>query len=332
MSDKRPPSPPAHDAAFDAFLREQETHLAALYRKLPQAEPDGALDARIRAQAHRAVQQSAVAAQAHLRTPSRARRWLPALGAAATLLLVAGLGWRLLPPHVPPPSAAVQADAPSPADAAPTLAQAQPTAAPAPTSLDKAAPQPPPAQSARADYAQESRRAGSMKPAPAPAPAPQATPQKAMIAAPAPAPAFAPAPAPASAPHPVDTESAAPASAATQSVEAAAPRARAPLATQAEALSDGAVPARTDATDAAHIERDAAQPERYHWRRAGPDQPNAQAASGTYPPDLPPVDLWFAIVRALREDARMDAAKRALADLRHHHPDVAIPADLRALP
>ncbi|HEX7915575.1 MAG TPA: hypothetical protein VF497_07490, partial [Rudaea sp.] len=102
MSDIKKPSQTGanehgFDAEFDAFLREDDSRLAALYRKLPHPEPDAALDARVRAQARRALNEGAEAALAR----PRARRWLPAFGAAATLVLAAGLVWRVMPPASP---------------------------------------------------------------------------------------------------------------------------------------------------------------------------------------------------------------------------------------
>jgi hypothetical protein len=81
---------------FDAFLNEEDSKLAALYRKLPQPEPDAKLDAAVRSMAHRALNPQLVA------TPRRAERrgparWVPALGAAAGIVLAAGIAWRLGP-------------------------------------------------------------------------------------------------------------------------------------------------------------------------------------------------------------------------------------------
>ena len=40
---------------FEAFMNEEDSRLAALYRKLPQDEPDARLDAAVRSMAHRAL-------------------------------------------------------------------------------------------------------------------------------------------------------------------------------------------------------------------------------------------------------------------------------------
>ncbi len=77
-----------HD--FEAFLHDDDSRLAALYRKLPQAEPNAQLDAAVRAMAHRAVAISA-------REPTRGFRWLPVLATAATIVLAAGIAIRMSP-------------------------------------------------------------------------------------------------------------------------------------------------------------------------------------------------------------------------------------------
>lgn len=79
-----------------------ETEITRLYRALPQTEPAPELDAAVRAAA---------------RSDRRARRprWLPGLGAAAAVLLAAGLAWRIGEvrppvPEVAPPGPAVSAE------------------------------------------------------------------------------------------------------------------------------------------------------------------------------------------------------------------------------
>jgi hypothetical protein len=128
---------------FEAFMNEEDSRLAALYRKLPQAEPDAKLDAAVRSMAHRALNPQLVAtprAQLH----RRRARWLPAFGAAAGIVLAAGIAWRVetdrrsernelgapandiitvrqldVPP--PPPAEAPLSPAPPPADSAPSV-------------------------------------------------------------------------------------------------------------------------------------------------------------------------------------------------------------------
>lgn len=77
------PPPPS-----DEDLAREERELAALYRRLPKAEPDAALDARVLTDADRAVARPA---------RRRAQPWLVGLGSAAALVLVAGIAWRMQP-------------------------------------------------------------------------------------------------------------------------------------------------------------------------------------------------------------------------------------------
>ena len=74
-----------HERELESFLAD-DSRVAALYRRLPKDEPDARLDAKILAQARAAVR------------PRRARsRWLPAMSAAAALVVVAGLAYRVGP-------------------------------------------------------------------------------------------------------------------------------------------------------------------------------------------------------------------------------------------
>ena len=82
---------------FADFLAEEDSRLAAAYRKLPQMEPDPRLDGAVRAMAHRALNpQLAATAQADSQKRRRGR-WLPALGAAAGVVFAAGIAFRLGP-------------------------------------------------------------------------------------------------------------------------------------------------------------------------------------------------------------------------------------------
>ena len=70
---------------LESFLAD-DSRVAALYRRLPKDEPDAKLDAAILAQARAAI------------APRRTRpRWLPALSAAAAIVVVAGLAYRVGP-------------------------------------------------------------------------------------------------------------------------------------------------------------------------------------------------------------------------------------------
>jgi hypothetical protein len=85
------------ERAFAAFLHEEDSRLAALYRKLPQTEPDPRLDAAVRAMAHRAPNPELVATPPASASQRRRGRWLSALGAAAGVVLAAGIAFRLGP-------------------------------------------------------------------------------------------------------------------------------------------------------------------------------------------------------------------------------------------
>ncbi len=150
-----PTGPPTPDEKLPG-----EAELAALYRQLPQNEPGPALDAAIlRAAAQALAAQDAEAAAAFERrkaprergdwvhpkpeavatiTPIRPRepavakrrsapRWLIGLGSAASLVLVAGLAWRMrqLPPSSPAPVEQTSG-APTAAPTAPSATRNEP--------------------------------------------------------------------------------------------------------------------------------------------------------------------------------------------------------------
>lgn len=111
------PMPPPPD---DEPTRE-ERELGALYRRLPRAEPDASLDARVLAEARRAV-----ASSPRLHSP----RWLVGLGTAAVLVLAVGVTWHLKPMREPMREPTQQQTAPTPA--AETRAQTDSFDEPAP--------------------------------------------------------------------------------------------------------------------------------------------------------------------------------------------------------
>src|SRR5450432_4566355 len=82
---------------FEAFLKEDDSRLAALYRKLPQPEPDAKLDAAVLAMAHRTLNPHLVATPPASTASRRRTRWLAPLGAAAGLVLAAGVALRVGP-------------------------------------------------------------------------------------------------------------------------------------------------------------------------------------------------------------------------------------------
>ncbi|MGH8123101.1 MAG: hypothetical protein ACREPT_10070 [Rudaea sp.] len=98
MSDEKNIAQQKFDREFDEFLRDDDSRLAALYRKLPQPEPDAQLDARVRALAQRATREPASSAATGARIAARRHlNRVPALGAAAAFLLAAGIAWRIAP-------------------------------------------------------------------------------------------------------------------------------------------------------------------------------------------------------------------------------------------
>ena len=82
---------------FEAFLSEDDSRLAALYRKLPRPEPDAKLDAAVLAMAHRTLNPHLVATPLASAVSRRRARWLAPLGAAAGLVLAAGVALRVGP-------------------------------------------------------------------------------------------------------------------------------------------------------------------------------------------------------------------------------------------
>ncbi len=157
---------------------DDERELAALYRSLPHAGPDAALDEAVLGEAARAVAP----------VVRRRARWPVALATAATVVLAAGLAWRMRQeaPVAPPPIASAKTE---PADS--------PVAAPAPAAPTMAAKAVAEAESARPVLRQAPARA-------APKIVPQATASRVVssrradsYATPAPAQALAPAPPPA---------------------------------------------------------------------------------------------------------------------------------------
>jgi hypothetical protein len=121
---------------FEAFMNEEDSRLAALYRKLPQDEPDARLDAAVRSMAHRALNPQLVAAPRAEPRRRRSLRWIPALGTAAGLVLAAGIAYRMGPSlnernetGAPPSDVISVRPLDAPVVAAPPLSPAPPPAA-----------------------------------------------------------------------------------------------------------------------------------------------------------------------------------------------------------
>ncbi len=74
---------------LDALLANDDSRTASLYRKLPQSEPDGSIDAAILAMARRHTKST--------RNPKP--YWLAGMAAAAVVVIAAGVVWRISPDH-----------------------------------------------------------------------------------------------------------------------------------------------------------------------------------------------------------------------------------------
>lgn len=103
MSDK-----PAIDRELEAFLAGEDTEVARIYRKLPQPEPDAALDAAVLAMARGAVEPQRRAAIRHARAQHRLPGWMIGIGTAAGFVFAAGLAWQLRGLINPTPGAAMR--------------------------------------------------------------------------------------------------------------------------------------------------------------------------------------------------------------------------------
>jgi len=183
-----------------------EAELAALYRKLPQAEPGPTLDRAVLRAASEALANDAASATHPVR---RRTRWPVALGSAAALVLVAGLAWRMrdmpsaAPPAVPVPAEVADRSAqpepdpamtPPPAPAAPAMAPSPAPRMAAPAPVRQAAAPKASRAKARKAMARPVAKPQAVQQEPPPMPAPPAMME---AAAPAPAPGrLMPAPAP----------------------------------------------------------------------------------------------------------------------------------------
>jgi Meckel syndrome type 1 protein len=191
-----------------------EAELAALYHKLPQAEPGPALDQAVLRAAAQALadegRQAPAAAPVHRRP-----RWPIAWGSAAALVLAAGLAWHMreMPEAAAPATQGASADAtrkeaaPLPAPVADTEPLPSPSL-PLPPARRAATPVKPHEQ-ARKTIVRPAAKPQVMRQAVAPPPRPPPPPvEETVEPAPAPAPALAlpaPPPAPAAPPAPPAT-------------------------------------------------------------------------------------------------------------------------------
>jgi len=327
---------------FEDFLDQENSRVAALYRKLPRPEPDARLDAAVQAMARRAQ-----AAEPHAR--ARTSRWIPALSAAAIVTLAAGIAFRIGPTVWQEREAkqlqksaaenAVSVPASAPKDAAESR-PSENTAA----FEDKVAPKPAPmpAPPAPSTMTPPTRESAPQLEAPAPradAPTPQAFPlqtpeQEKTLAAPAglaggvlnedardhkraqsarekPAlKAREERPVAAPAAEPVTGAAAPPPQAREVSVPAAAQMRSAPAAQ---------APAASGAAGEAALTAPAAKAAR--MAPAASKDPNARL----YP------EHWLANIRTMLREDRRDEALRSLDEFRNIYPDYHLPDDLRDL-
>ncbi len=344
MSDEKNIAQQKFDRELEEFLRDDDSRLAALYRKLPQPEPDAQLDARVRALAQRAAREpsssAATAAQIAVRRHSNR---LPAIGAAAAFVLAAGIAWRVAPQiwparnEVAAPAAettsvaapaAERAAAPAPsaagkpgAPAADSMASNAPAIADAFPAKSLALPAPP--RQTKLEGAPSTAGALSRRESPMAATAARAK------AIEAPAQAFPAAPAPAREPardklekvenaasEPIAAPLAAPAPAANitridenERKQRAGDQFAAQQGLQHENAAKSAPAAALQGAPAAVAQLKCPIPLRgKDWQ-------------GTYPPDIPPSDeLRFAYVLRLQQQGHRESALKAYTDFHEHCP------------
>jgi resuscitation-promoting factor RpfA len=288
-----------------ALEREFAQRLARLG---PQREPSPALDARVLAAAHAAVQP-----RAKRRTPAT---WPTVFGLAASVVFALGLAWKLRPEpaEVASSQAASTAEEPLADYAPPPPAEVY---APRPKRVLEV-PAPPPAEKPA-----RTRGPGTSRPQPAPRKAPASEPPFAFEAMPA----------------PVETTAAPPAPAAPQAAVAAT--AAGNSATAAQSAADAASTHR-EASDAAAPRAARDNVRTFEARKAAApatatehDVEFAEPDEEVVPPataDSPQVrDAWLQRIRELAKAGRLDDARASLSEFRHRYPGVVLPDDLRAL-
>jgi len=307
----------------DPLTQEERALAARLARLGAPAGPPPAIDAKILAAAHRAVQ----------RAPAPRRRWPLAVGAAASVVFAVGIAWQLRPGQ---DEARVYSEADfvrAPGARGPSVPEELPMAA------DSAAPAvqpmaPPPAEmqaeSARVET-QEARDASVEAAAQSahaeaalaePAQARNAFPAeaKAVAAPPAPPPPPAPPEPPivfdAPAPLPVPPPAPAASTAAGVARETAAPQRRA----EQEAAADAAAREQITVTGS-RVRRDA---EGFSDEQLDEDPPATA--------DSPQVQrAWLQRIREMVADGDLDGARASLGEFKRRYPRYALPDDLREL-
>jgi len=341
---------------FEDFLEQENSRVAALYRKLPRAEPDAKLDAAVQAMARRA---QTGAPHVRARTP----RWIPALSAAAVVTLAAGIAFRIGPTvwqerQTGQLQKSAAENKVSPPMSAPTAA-VEKTPSDVDAFKDKSAPKPaviPPPPAAVMTNAAPAARAPSRTvqapPARVDAPTPQAFPspaleqeKKSVETGGAAASANDAVRAQAKGEldeqvldrkrdQPVPTAPEAP------TLKLRAERAATAPATE-PAASAAPPPAREEAT-AAQAELGSAPPPAQQAASSGTAAESTRAAPAAKTAHLAPVrskdpnaslypEHWLANIRTMLRENRHDEALRSLAEFRKMYPDYHLPDDLRDL-
>ena len=343
----------------DPSLTPEERELAQrLLRLGGTREPPPALDARILAAAHDAVQASTSASASQRRRSQR--RWPVGLGVAASLALAVGIAWQLRPlpdaaveyseapavvqdaasaVNAPESATAERADGGAGERARPEFHQSatvlsKPAAAPEPPGERKRELEPRREANAAANAdaeadANEQAEAGFAStpeeptivfddPSPVAAPAPMAAP----VAPPPPAP-----PSPAELRLPTTSQPATAAAGAAKRDEAGQDEARKQRARNAPARQESSAAAEAEAASASALDRVEVTGSRAAYDEDQPldDRPPASA-------DSPQVQqAWLQRIRELVARGQFDDARASLAEYRRRYPDQPVPDDLRAL-
>jgi hypothetical protein len=288
------PRDPDHD--LERLLADDGGDLAALYRRLPKAEPPRRLDRSVLGEAARAV-------RGH--TPRR-QRWLLGVGSAAGIVLAAGIAW-----HVGQDALRREAQGEWPVQGAPATPSRNQNYVPV-HPLDEPAPKraPPPAQ----DTVDAAAPAAAAPPPPAAArPAPRKAEARAKEHAPPLAQPLAPAP-----PPPAPAAMAAPAP---QAAPAEAERAEGK---SGEGFAAGITAGAADATKAK------VAPAGHGTRSRAVSAPPSSSVELRRDMQLAPDD-WLAHIRQLLHQGRRQQAIESLRLFQATHPDHPLPAELRAL-
>ena len=343
----------------DPSLTPEERELAQRLSRLGGTrEPPPALDARILAAAHDAVQASTSASASKRRRSQR--RWPVGLSVAASLALAVGIAWQLRPlpdaaveyseapavaqdaaSAVVTPEAAIANRADGGAGEAARIERQQPVMAPpkpAPAAESpaerKQAPEPVREARAAADAADaeadvhEQAEAGFTtpqepaivfdEPSPVDTPAPMAAP----VAPPPPAP-----PSPAELRLPTTSPAAGAAADASKRDEAGHDEARKQRARSVPPRQESSAAAEAEAASASALDRIEVTGSRAAYDEDQPldDRPPASA-------DSPQVQqAWLQRIRELVARGQFDDARASLAEYRRRYPDQPLPDDLRAL-